>query len=142
MTDVLAKAGGLFAVFCFIHFFMDWVFQSHAEAMAKHSNARIRARHCAVYTVGFIPFLWIMEFSLIRLTIAVVVLFFSHFVEDTYYPVYLWARFIRKPPEMDTNPAEGFIVFIQTTMGKILMIAVDQIIHLTFLWVLVALAMY
>lgn len=53
----LALAGGLFSILGFIHFVTDWVFQSHAEAMVKHANAKVRAKHCAIYTLGFVPLL-------------------------------------------------------------------------------------
>jgi hypothetical protein len=70
-------------------------------------------------------------------------------MEDTYVPVFLWAKYIRRPPEMTEvrkkteldgyvtimppDPKAGFVDWIQTTMGKILMIAIDQIIHIVFL---------
>ena len=72
--------------------------------------------------------------------------------------MYLWARYIRRPPEMfELNkyqvckgnqfvgyPAdykEGFIEFAKTPLGKILTIVVDQIIHLIFLIPIVWLAL-
>jgi len=145
--------GGLFSILGFIHFFVDFVCQTHFEAMNKHNNALIRARHCAIYTLGFLPVLFFMHacgvYTWLEMFIAVNILFWSHFGEDTYYPVYLWARYIRRPSEMTdpivtTNfvghqvvlppdPKAGFIKFINTTLGKILMIAVDQIIHFAFL---------
>lgn len=154
----IALMGGILAVLVFIHFFVDWIFQSHAEAMVKHNNPKIRAKHCLIYTVGFVPFFLFCHFSALEWLIALNVLFWSHFCEDTYIPVYLWAKYIRKPPEM-TNPRKGdvylqqqedggfkpeqkvlppdskagFVEFIQTPMGKILMIAIDQIIHICFL---------
>jgi hypothetical protein len=154
---LLALAGGLFSILTFIHFVVDWIFQTHAEAMAKHNNAKVRARHCAIYTAGFVPlllfFIWAGALSPLGFGICLLILFVSHFVEDTYIPVYLWAKWIRRPPQMtklrdipvgvtesgDTiyeegpNPQIGFVEFIDTTLGKILMIAVDQIIHLAFL---------
>lgn len=138
----VALAGGLFAVFTFIHFFVDWIMQTHAEAMAKHNNWKVRAKHCLIYTVGFIPLMWYLNFTTLQFVVGLNILFWSHFVEDTYLPVYWWAKYIRKPPEMKDNPKEGFIIFIQTTLGKILMIAVDQIIHLAFLFPLVLMAMF
>jgi len=150
--------GGLLSILVFIHFFVDWIFQSHAEAMVKHNNPKIRAKHCLIYTAGFLPFMWLFNFGWLEWFLAVNILFWSHFVEDTYVPVYLWAKYVRKPPEM-TNPRKaevilqqqedgsfqphqavlppdpkvGFVEFIQTPMGKILMIAIDQIIHIAFL---------
>jgi hypothetical protein len=100
----LCLGGGLFFVLGFIHVFVDFVFQTHFEAMNKSRNWRIRARHCLIYMVGFIPFLVYLH-HLAALTwfevfISTQVLFWSHFIEDTYIPVVLWAKYIRRPPEM------------------------------------------
>lgn len=144
---LLALAGGLFSLLCFIHFFIDWIFQSHSEAMVKHNNPKIRAKHCAIYTLGFIPlllvFVWAGALTLIQLGISIVILFFSHFYLDTYHGVYLWAKYIRRPPEMNApeDPKVGFVKFVQTTLGKILMITIDQISHLTFLFPIVWMVM-
>jgi hypothetical protein len=154
---LLALAGGLFAVLTFIHFFVDWIFQSHSEAMVKHNNPNIRAKHCLIYTLGFLPFMWLCEFTFWEYVISTNVLFWSHFYLDTYHGVFLWAKYIRRPPEMvepwketylredgsiafrvhPPNAIKGFVEFIQTALGKILMITLDQISHLIFLWVLV-----
>lgn len=157
----IALGGGLFAIFAFIHFFVDWIFQSHSEAMVKHNNANIRAKHCLIYTIGFVPLMCFLHYSYWEWFAALNILFWSHFAEDTYLPVFLWAKYIRRPPEM-TEPwketftqvdgsiaikvhppdaERGFVEFIQTTLGKILMIAIDQIIHLTFLFPLVWMAL-
>ena len=146
---VIAILGGLFAILTFIHFFVDWIFQSHAEAMVKHKNPKVRAKHCLIYTLGFVPLFLFCGFSWIQWLLCLNILFWSHFCEDTYIPVFLWAKYIRKPPEMTKpiseigpdgyvkvsppNPKAGFDLFIQTTLGKILMIVIDQIIHLFFL---------
>jgi hypothetical protein len=145
----IALTGGLLSILVFIHFFVDWIFQSHAEAMVKHNNPKIRAKHCLIYTVGFVPFIALFHFSWVEWLFALNLLFWSHFCEDTYIPVFLWAKYIRRPPEMTEprkqtgidgyvsilppDPKAGFVDFIQTPMGKILMIAIDQIIHIAFL---------
>lgn len=161
--------GGIFAIFTFIHFFVDWICQTHDEAMAKHNNPKVRARHCLIYTLGFVPVMYLLNFECWEWVAGLNILFWSHFIEDTYVPVYLWAKYIRKPPQMTQprkelesyqmpdsflkdgvlqiptpiykvlppDPKKGFIEFIDTTLGKILMIAVDQIIHLAFLFPLV-----
>lgn len=139
-VDTIAKIGGIFAVLTFVHFFVDWILQTHAEAMAKHNNAKVRARHCLIYTVGFVPLLWLLHLSLLECFVSINILFWSHFVEDTYLPVYYWAKYIRKPPEMVVDSKAGFIQFVSTPLGKILMIAVDQIIHLAFLFPIVWMA--
>lgn len=200
----LCLGGGLFAIMVFIHAFTDFVCQTHYEAMNKHNNAKIRARHCLVYTVGFLPLLALLTFfgalTGWELFFAINILFWSHFVEDTYYPVVLWAKFIRKPPCMSwriTLPEgqvkyrlsnlsgpivssqellpsyrwrydlvdrvngrivggqgylsakaaqaeldrKGFLEFIEEFLGKYLMIAIDQIIHFSFLFPIVWMAL-
>ena len=135
--------GGFFSLLAFIHFFVDWIFQSHAEAMVKHNNSKVRAKHCFIYTLGFVPLLGFCYFvgalAFWQLVASIFILFVSHFVEDTYLPVLLWAKYIRRPPEMapPADPKVGFIAFVQTPLGKILMIAIDQIIHLAFLFPIV-----
>lgn len=139
---LICLAGGLLSILTFIHFFVDWIFQSHAEAMVKHNNWKVRAKHCAIYTLGFIPLL-ILIFAQgfltpMELGLSIAILFISHFCEDTYLPVYYWALYIRRPPEMDSGDKKlGFVLFVQTSLGKILMIAIDQIIHITFLFPIV-----
>ncbi len=133
--------GGLFALLTLVHFIVYWLFQSHAEAMVKHNNPKVRAKHCLIYTLGFVPLLYFFDYTWVEWAIALNILFWSHFVEDTYIPVFLWAKHIRKPPEMAADPKKGFIEFVSTPLGKILMIAVDQIIHLSFLIPLAYMAM-
>lgn len=195
---VVALMGGFFAILTFIHFAIDWIFQSHAEAMVKHNNPKVRAKHCLIYTSPFVLFLWWCGLSPAMIGLAAFILFFSHFIEDTYWPVFLWVKYVRKPPEMQwrlkenggklflENRSKGVYVgpypqfndshitwglptnapakaayfkrgserqtlnyplsdyqkaldteyfgsFISTPLGKILMIAVDQIIHIAFL---------
>lgn len=157
----IALGGGFLCVLTFIHFFVDWIFQSHTEAMVKHNNPFVRAKHCFIYTLGFVPFMWLIEFTAWEWIISLNVLFWSHFIEDTYLPVFLWAKYIRRPPEMTEpwkesftrtdgtvavkvhppDPKHGFVEFIGTTLGKILMIAIDQIIHISFLFILVYFAL-
>lgn len=157
----IAIGGGLFAVMTFVHFFVDWIFQSHSEAMVKHNHPWIRAKHCLIYTVGFVPLLYFFRYNFWEWLIALNILFWSHFAEDTYVPVYLWAKYIRRPPEMTEpwketylrsdghtairvhppDPKKGFADFVQTSLGKILMIVIDQIIHLAFLFPLIWMAL-
>ena len=107
--DYLIRLGGLLSVLTFIHFFIDWIFQTHAEAMVKHNNLRVRAKHCAIYTSPFIPLLWWLHVPTTNIVICAAILFFSHLAEDTYIPIVLWARYIRRVPSMqwDETPSGG-----------------------------------
>lgn len=126
--------GSFFALLTFIHFFSDWIFQTHSEAMIKHNNWKIRAKHCLIYTFIFIPFLYSFKLNLLEMFVSANLLFWSHFYFDTYRSVFLWAKYIRKPPEMNQEDKKaGFVNFVSTPLGKILMIAIDQISHIAFL---------
>jgi hypothetical protein len=139
-VDSLAKIGGVFAILTLCHFVADWVFQSHDEAMAKSRNALVRARHCSLYTI--ICGLAIGALFPLTKTLWLIlpVLWISHFLEDSYVPIYMWARYIRRPPEITAQlphvvgiELAKFVRFADTTLGKILIIALDQIVHLVFL---------
>lgn len=138
----LGTAGGLFAVLTFNHFLVDWVFQTHDEAMNKSTSWVWRAQHCFLYTAGFLPVLWLLGLSPIRLVLGCLILFWSHFLEDTYIPVYLWAKYIRRMPELRHGSEVAFKDLFKTPLGLVLFITIDQIIHLCFLWAIVALVMY
>lgn len=146
----LAIFGGILFILTIVHFIVDWIFQSNKDAMAKHNNPLIRAKHCLIYTVGFVPIMLLMKLELWEMFVGSFILFTSHFYLDTYHAVYLWAKYIRKPNEMlllkqyhmfkgneivvyPTNDKEGFAEFAKTTLGKILMIVVDQLTHIIFL---------
>ncbi len=149
----LCLGGGLFAILVFIHAFTDFVCQTHYEAMNKHNNAGIRAQHCLVYTIGFAPILgwltYIGALSALEMFASVNILYWSHFYLDTYHLVYLWARYVRRPPEVCAkngdgyypNPKQGFVLFVSTTLGKLLMISIDQVSHFSFLFPIVWMAL-
>jgi len=145
----LAQVGGILAILVFWHFVSDWIFQSHDEAMTKHADAWVRARHCFVYTAFMFPLLALIGLNPLACLFGCWLLFWSHFIEDTYYPVFLWAKYVRRVPEFKKvgtkifNPStftisfyterEAFIAFAHTPLGKILMITVDQLVHIAFL---------
>jgi hypothetical protein len=147
MTSInqLGLFGGLLTLLILIHASSDFVLQSHAEAMAKHNHPRVRAKHCGIYTASFLPFLIWCGLPLWQLALSIVILFGSHFYLDTYHFVFLWAKHIRKPPCMTeivrtergtflpVDPKAGFVKFVETPLGKILMITIDQLSHIWFL---------
>jgi len=175
---LIPHAGGWFALLVLLHFSVDWILQSHDEAMRKPREWRVRARHCLVYTVPFAALLSASSWHFPQVAAMSAVLFLSHFVEDTYLPVLWWAKYVRRPPQMarrvvgrggswsivengvargfrfpkevdvygqllssEPDPGraqrdldmDGFISFVSEPLGKILLVAVDQIVHLVFL---------
>ncbi len=150
----LALTGGVFAVLAFWHFFADWVFQSHKEALAKSTDWVVRLRHCLVYTVLFVPLFWLVGFRGIKETFALLLLLTSHFIIDTYIPVMLWAKYLRLAPQFAqvgvrqppqgwqdkvvepvtfNGDVEAFKAFFATNVGAILCITMDQFLHIGFL---------
>lgn len=156
-VEILAQAGGLLALLVFWHFVSDWIFQSHSEAMAKPIDDWVRAKHCATYTALMFPLLALMGLGVLQCVYGAWLLFFSHFIEDSYYPILLWAKHIRRSPEFKRvgtsiyDPVDGsirkytdtdaFIAFAHTPLGKILMITVDQLVHIAFLIPIVIMAL-
>lgn len=156
MND-LATAGGLLFFLTFFHFIFDWVPQTHADATAKSKDWWIRAVHVTVYTtlmmipIGFIlghhldgglfyesKWFW---YALISFGVTWV----THFIGDTYIPVGLWAKYIRKIPEFQdlTNPNPMKEMSApEAAVAIILVIVMDQLWHITFLTVPVALAVW
>jgi hypothetical protein len=127
----LAQVGGIFSLLTFAHFVSDWLFQSHQEAMSKSTDGWARARHCMVYTALMIACVSVFSTSGEMLAWSAVLLFGSHFVEDTYAPVYIWVRYVRRPPGV--TDLASFKAFAQTNLGLMLIIMADQLVHIVFL---------
>jgi len=137
----LSSIGGLFALLAFNHFLVDWGFQTHHEATRKSTDWHWRARHCFIYMLGFLPILLLMGLEPWKLGVAQAILFFSHFVEDSYIPVYLWAKYIRQMPGLRLDGTTAFKSEFNHPLGLMLFVAVDQIIHLLFLFPLIYLSL-
>ncbi len=157
MMNDLATAGGLLFFLTFFHFIFDWIPQSHADATAKSKDWWIRAVHVTIYTsLMLLPIMAILWEPLgvrtsavkmpLYLGISLIVTWVTHFIEDTYIPVVLWAKYIRKIPEyQDLKKADTALLgmdAIQSTVTIILFIVIDQLVHITFLTVPVALAVW
>lgn len=146
----LSVVGGVLMLLTFAHFAADWVFQTHNEAMRKTRHHGVRAVHCLIYasliTVAVVAILRpVPDWPVMAAVFAT--LWLSHFVEDSYVPVYIWAKYVRRVPELWDYPAQGgnvvelqprsemdrFKQFADTVLGKILLIAIDQIVHIAFL---------
>lgn len=144
------------------HFAFDWVYQSHKEALAKSKDHVVRFWHCVKYAVPFAPVLWWMGMDTGNICWSLAILFVSHFIIDTYIPVMLWAKYLRKAPQFDNvgktfppqgwqdkvieergyaNDIEAFVAFAQTPLGLILMITMDQFLHIACLLPVAMLAM-
>ena len=119
--------------------------------------------HCLVYSCAFLPLLWLYGVWGTWFTItAWAALFVSHWVGDLGVPVWLWTKYIRKMtytslspndllPEFPLripmrNPEDMFKENQKLTTSfyfrPILTITIDQLWHLTWLWVVVFFALH
>lgn len=99
--------GGLFAILVFWHFFADWIFQSEKEALAKALNWQVRFRHVGVYTTLFLPLFMYVGFWDMRTVLACAILWVSHFIIDTYWPVMMWAKYLRRADQFNHVKKHG-----------------------------------
>lgn len=136
--ETLYHVGSMFSLLVFTHFFIDWICQTHYEAMNKSHDRFIRTRHCVIYTLGFV---WLVPLysSAFELLVCVTILYWSHYFEDTYKPVVYWMTYVRRVPDLLYNRKDPLLFqaalsdFLKTPLGFTLLIAVDQIIHISFL---------
>jgi hypothetical protein len=140
------QIGGLLALLTLFHFVADWILQSDTTAVAKFINPWALTRHAVEYTIGMgcLIGVFLGRLPMPAPWYIVALIFTSHWIEDTYVPVYLWAKYLRCTPELqagyhsqDGHLPDGerrhFIVFASTPLGKILTITIDQTVHIAFL---------
>ena len=135
MNEPLATAGGLFFFLTFCHFVADWVFQSHEVAMNKHEDRLARLFHVACYLCCmYFPFALVLDWRFEFFLISMAATGATHYIGDSHWPVLLWARLIRRIPEEQYTTKEPLTL--------ILCLVIDQLWHLLFLLVPVALAVW
>jgi len=145
----------LFSLAVFWHFVSDWFFQSHTEALTKSRDDFVIAWHCLKYSVMFmIPVCWIgLGGSAMLCLLNLNILYWSHYFIDSYIPVMWWAKFLRKYPtfhgdsttldDKNLSDLEAFKLMAATPLGLILIITIDQLLHIAFLIpVVVLIALY
>lgn len=150
----LIRAGAILTLLIVNHLVADWVFQSHDTAMNKTKNNWVLASHCAIYALFFVPILVLLSPSPLWVAAGVLSLFASHMIIDTYFFTWLWARYIRRVPQIvfadkmkvipegwtrTTLNNYAFRQWFGTPLGAILGITIDQIQHILVLVVLACL---
>lgn len=152
--ETIALAGGLYVPLVFWHFIADWLTQTENAAQAKSHNMLILFIHCSIYTMLFLPVLVIFGMSWGDVWIASGVLFGSHFIGDTYLPVYWWAKYLRRMTfatrDGTRHPVKGpgdvFGNGQSLQVGDFfkppMLLVIDQLWHLAFLWIIPILLLY
>jgi len=132
MTDFTVALGALFALMTLAHFVFDWLPQAESWAVVKHREWDVRLLHSLFYSLPMAVLLYMVtDCSIDRMNIALIVLLVSHFFEDTYWFPAWWYRNVRQ----GKGPMyEGF--------NLVLVIMVDQIVHLVTLLVACTIAIW
>lgn len=134
MTNFIQETGGIFAILMFVHLLADWMTQTDSMARRKTEESPwMLAVHSAAYAAAYIPILSLLFDQTSMIVSVVLTLFMSHGAIDTYAPVWLWARFIRRPPEMKESPYAGFVTWRLKPRGMVLIFGVDHLMHAAFL---------
>jgi hypothetical protein len=119
----------------FVHFLADWLMQTDSMAKRKASESTwMLVVHSATYAAMFAPLLYFaLDRSVYMTVTSTLMLMMSHGAIDTYTPIWLWARFFRKPSEMQDNPVGGFTAWCAKPYGFTLTMGIDQFMHACFL---------
>ena len=157
--EQIALAGGLYVPLVFMHFLADWLTQTEKMAEEKSKKPNVLILHCFMYTAMFWPIFYLYDLALWERCITVIVLFVSHLVGDTYLPVFWWAKYIRRMTTMRAPQKDGSFLGIRVQHPEdifpngdlittpllfrpSLVLVIDQLWHLAFLWVVPALILW
>ena len=146
-AHAVSEVGGIFALLALLHFLVDWGWQSHDEATKKATCSKCRAVHCLKYSAAMSAPLLLLVPGRVALT-SMVILWVSHFIIDTYIPVFLWAHFFRRPPQLKVDDYltfdywGAFKEFSSDPLGRILCLVIDQVLHLVYLIPVAILVVY
>ena len=119
-------------VLFFSHFVCDWLFQSEREALNKSSSIGWLLRHASTYA-GLMTLVTYVIWPMLlwqQLVAYFLVTFILHAAVDTYIPVYLWAKYVRRVKLVREKGKAGFKEWFFTPTGAVIAITVDQIFHL------------
>lgn len=135
MIHSITSIGGVFAILIVVHLLADQLGQTETMARRRADEPIwMLIVHSATYSAIFIPFLILTFHGSVHLIMSsVLALMMSHGAIDTYAPIWLWARFVRRPGEMREDPIKGFAVWCLKPHGVLLTFTIDQLMHACFL---------
>lgn len=135
MVHLFCACGGIFVLLMFVHFLADWMMQTDAMAKRKADESTwMLVVHSATYAAVFMPILYVMFHRSVHMTVSsTLTLMMSHGAIDTYTPIWLWARYVRRPSEMRDDPVGGFTTWCAKPYGFLLTAGIDQFMHACFL---------
>lgn len=129
MPHAVAETGGILVMLMIPHFVGDWMFQSYNMAMRKVAEPAVRAKHVLIYTACFAVFFGMTGAGWgVRTVCALAWIGITHFIIDSYKPLYWWRRHVHRMP--DLNTFEEFKAMFGTPAGFVVNVTLDQIFHL------------
>lgn len=135
------EIGGALTLLALSHLIADWLLQTEASAKRKPGESPwTLALHSCAYALAMSPALAISMQSWQLAASAALALAVSHGAIDTWAPVWMWARIVRRPKEMRGRAAEGFVEWTSKPGGMALAMTADQAMHLAFLAPMAAMA--
>ena len=126
MKETAVQAGGMLTALWVCHLIGDWMLQTHDVASKKASDHRIRAWHCAVYCVPIGILLYLIS-PFAGFLVSLIWIFATHFVIDTYVPLFHFRRLMGDP---DAKDLESYKASFGTPRGFYVLVTLDQIFHL------------
>lgn len=130
------KIGGILALLVFAHFAIDWLSQTDTNAKLKSSHWPTLFWHSFTYACLMTPLMFLGSPSPMFILQSWLLLFTSHIIIDTYFPVFYWAKYIRRIPGLRVKQ-DLKTVFETDPLSMIVCLVADQLFHVA---VLVALA--
>lgn len=129
------KTGAILILLLFVHIIGDLAAQTDSMARRKTDESPwLLVVHSVVYALMFLPVLSVIFSSVVHLTLScVLALAMSHGAIDTYAPIWLWARFVRKPDDMREDAVNGFTSWTSRPYGMTIAYGMDQLLHICFL---------
>lgn len=127
----MERIGGALMILAILHFVGDWMLQTEYIQLNKALNPRLRIVHVALYMIPFVgalPF-WGSPYSQ-GLWLAALLFWtaVTHFIIDSYLPLYWWRKYIGKDPECES--IERFAKAFSTPRGMTIYVTMDQGFHL------------
>lgn len=143
---MMEKFGGAMMVLMIGHMIGDWLLQNQWMADRKTKNLWVRTLHVTIYTFVLWnvmvfwwndPAVWLNRKD--DLSWLACWIFWSHFVIDSYKPLY-WFRRLGRDPQ--TKSIETFRAHFGTPSGFMVYVTLDQVFHMVTLlpvaWYLVS----
>lgn len=109
------------------HFVGDWFLQTDFIQQNKARNSRLRWLHVFLATLPTGVGLLFLSADPKMLSAVYLWLVGSHWLIDSYLPLYWWRKVVMRDPECES--IERFAAAFNTPRGMVVYVAMDQMLH-------------